>query len=266
MSTEDRLNAEGIRGRLREEARFCAERIRAYDCLASTNRTLREMARNGAEHGTTLLADRQSRGRGRLDHSFFSPAGGLYMSLLLRTDALRGEELPLITIRSALIVCDAVEEVTGKKPEIKWVNDLLLGGKKICGILAEGVTGMEGHLSAVVVGIGVNARTRQEEFPEEIRETAGSLDPEGEIPEIRNRLAAGIISRFFGEPFPERAEMMEQYRERLCMLGREIEVLPSGRKGYRAKAADVDENGNLIVEKKDGRRECMSSGEIHIRL
>lgn len=266
MSTEDRLTAEGIRGKLRAEARFCAERIRVYDCLASTNRTLREMARNGAEHGTVLLADRQSRGRGRLDHSFFSPAGGLYMSLLLRVDALREEDLPLITIRSALVVCDTVEEVTRKRPGIKWVNDLLLDGRKICGILAEGVTGTDGRMSGVVVGIGINARIRQEDFPEEIRETAGSLDPEGEIPEIRNRLAAGIIGRFFGEPFPERSEMMEKYRERLCMLGREIEVLPSGRKGYRARAVDVDENGNLIAEKKDGRRECLSSGEIHIRL
>ncbi len=266
MSTEDRLSAKEICGKLREEARFCAERIRVYDCLDSTNRTLREKARSGAEHGTTLLADRQSKGRGRLDHSFFSPAGGLYMSLLLRSDALRPEDLPLVTIRSALIVCDTVEEVTGKKPEIKWVNDLLLGGKKICGILAEGVTDMDGRMSGVVVGIGINARIRQEEFPAEIRETAGSLDPEGEIPEIRNRLAAGIISRFFGEPFPERAEMMGKYRERLCMLGREIEVLPSGGKEYRAKAADIDEYGNLIVEKKDGRRECLSSGEIHIRL
>ncbi len=266
MSTEDHLSAEGIRRRLGENARYCAERIRVYDCLASTNLTLREMARDGAEHGTALLADRQSRGRGRLDHSFLSPAGGLYMSLLLRAEETALEALPLMTVRAALIVSGAVEEVTGKKPGIKWVNDLLLDGKKICGILAEAVTGRDGQLSAVVVGIGINARIRQEDFPPEIRETAGSLDPEGGIPEIRNRLAAGIISRFFGEPFPERAELMRQYRERLCMLGREIDVLPSGREEYRARAVDIDENGNLIVEKKDGRRESLSSGEIHIRL
>ncbi len=266
MKTEDRLSPEGIRRYLGAEAREGGENILVYDCLPSTNLTAREMAKAGAAHGTAVLADRQSKGRGRLDHSFFSPEGGLYMSLLLETDRLPFDSLPLITIRSAVVVCEAVEEVTGRAPALKWVNDLLLEGRKICGILAEAITDPSGKLRYVVVGIGINARIAQADFPPEIRDTAGSLDPEGRIPDIRNRLAAGIIRRFVGEPFPGREELLEKYRRRLCMLGREITVLPSGGEPFRARALDVDENGNLITEKEDGRRESLSSGEIHIKL
>ncbi len=266
MTCKDRLSAEGIRRQLRDSARFCGDRIHVYDSLPSTNLTAREMALSGAEHGTAVLADRQSRGRGRLDHSFFSPAGGLYMSLLLRTDALPFDSLPLITIRAATVVCETVEEVTGRAPALKWVNDLLLDGRKICGILAETAMTPGGGISHIIVGIGINARIRREDFPPELRETAGSLDPEGEIPEIRNRLAAGIISRFAGEPFPEREVLLDSYRRRLCMLGRTVTVLPAGGEPFRAEALDVDGAGNLIVQKEDGRREHLSSGEIHIRL
>ncbi len=266
MRTEDRLRAEGIRENLGEAAAELGYRIFVHDCLESTNLTGREMARAGAEHGTTVLADRQERGRGRLDHSFFSPAGGLYMSVVLRTDALPPASLPLITIRTAVAVCEAVEEVSGKSPEIKWVNDLILEGRKICGILAEAVTDGEGRISHIVVGIGINARILPEDFPPEIRDIAGSLDPEGRIPRIRNRLAGGILRRLAGEPFPEQGALLEKYRSRLCMLGQEITVVPAGGEKYRARALDVAENGNLIVEKKDGRRESLSSGEIHIKL
>ncbi len=262
----DNISAEGIRRFLRGGSEKYRERIRVYPVLASTNITAKELAAAGAEHGTVILADRQTKGRGRLEHSFFSPAGGLYMSLILEPAAFAFRDVTIITAMAATAVCGTVEEITGRSPEIKWVNDLLLDGKKICGILAEGIIDPKsGGLSSVVLGIGVNARIRQEDFPEELRDIAVSLDPKGIIPDIRNRLAAGIMNRILTDNPPNQKEILDCYRRRLGMLGKTVVVLRPGCEPVPAVAEELDESGALIVRFEDDRREILSSGEIHLR-
>ncbi len=263
----DRLTVPGIRPWLTPETRPGADLIRVYDCLESTNRTAKELAVAGAGHGTVVIAEKQTGGRGRYDHSFSSPAGGLYMSLILRPEKLPFENLAFVTTWAAVAVCEAVEEVTGKKPSVKWINDLLLDGKKICGILTEGVMDFEsGSIGWIVLGIGVNVRSKPEDFAVELRPIVGSIDPEGKIPAARCRLAAGIVNRTLGEHIPTQKEILAAYRQRLGMLGKTVTVLRPGEEDFRATATDLNESGHLIVKKEDGSLMALSSGEIHIQL
>ncbi len=264
----DLLSAEGIRPLLSPSAAFCGERLEVFPELPSTNRTAKERALAGAAHGTVILADRQSAGRGRQTRSFFSPPGGLYMSVILRPDALPIARTPFVTAFAGVAVCGAVEEVTGLSPRIKWVNDLQLEGKKICGILTEAVTDFEsGGLEWIVVGIGVNIRGRREDFPEEIRDVAGSVDPEGRVPGIRNRLTAGILNRVLGEEAARatREQVLLQYKNRLSMLGRRVTVM-QGEQTWEAVAEDLDGEGRLMLRGDDGSLRALSSGEIRIRV
>ncbi len=256
-----------IRSFLSPSARFCAERMLIFSTVESTNQLAKELARKGAEHGTVLLADRQTAGRGRLSRRFSSPPGGLYMSLILEPARLPFLRTDLVTPFTGIAVCEAVTEVTGKKPGIKWVNDLLLGGKKICGILAEAVAGPESNcVDRIVVGIGVNLHARPEDFPPEIRDIAASVDPDREIPGLRNRLAAAILNRMLGSGVSmDPKDILEQYKQHLMMLGKPVTVV-QGEESFQAMAMDLDSDGHLIVKKKDGEILSLSSGEIRIRV
>ena len=263
----DLLSAQGIRPFLAPALEEEAGRIRVYPSLLSTNRTAKELALAGAEHGTVVLADHQTAGRGRLAREFFSPAGGFYMSLILKPEALPFTQTSFVTAFAGISVCEAIEEVTGKRPGIKWVNDLLLDGKKVCGILTEAVTSFEsGTLDWVVAGIGINIHTRTEEFPPELRSLAGSVDPDRQIPGIRNRLAAAILNRMLCPDSSLRQEqVLERYKARLVMLGRKITVM-QGNEAWPATALDLDGEGHLIVRKESGEILTLSSGEIRTRL
>ncbi len=263
----DLLSVQGIRPFLSPAASFCADRIHVFPSLVSTNRTAKEMALADAEHGTVVLSELQTGGRGRYDRAFFSPAGGLYMSLVLRPEYLPFSGSTLVTTFVGLAVCEAIEEVTGKHPGIKWVNDLLLDGKKICGILTEAVTDFEsGRLSWIVAGIGINIHSAPEDFPPELQNTAASVDPEREIPGIRNRLSAAILNRILGaEPFPEQSDLLERYRKRLIMLGRNVLVSRAG-ESWPAVALDLDPEGRLILQRENGDLLSLSSGEISISI
>lgn len=152
------------------------------------------MAVEGAPHGTLLLAEEQTQGRGRLGRSFHSPKGGIYMSLILRPQ-MTLTDATLITTMAALAVCQAIEELTPVRPEIKWVNDLLVDGKKICGILTEAVSDWEsGRVESVVVGVGLNFRPVS--FPEEIAGRVATLFGPEDTPTVRpSRMAGEIFHR-----------------------------------------------------------------------
>ncbi len=263
----DLLSAQGIRPYLSSAVSFCTERMQIFPQLISTNRTAKELALSGAEHGTVVIAEFQTGGRGRLDHSFFSPPGGLYMSLVLRPEFLPFSGSTLVTSFTGLAVCEAVEEVTGKSPGIKWVNDLLLDGKKICGILTEAVTDFEsGRPEWIVCGIGINIHTPTEDFPPELKHKAASVDPENAVPGIRNRLAAAILNRMLDQSaFPERDELIRRYKKRLVMLGHPVIVKRAG-ESWPAVALDLDPEGHLILRKESGETIVLSSGEISIRI
>ena len=187
------------------------------------------------------------------------------MSIVLRPEVLPFENPTTITAFAAVSVCEAIESISKKVPQIKWVNDIFIDGKKVCGILTEAVTDFEsGGLDWVVIGIGINVHTRTEEFPSELQSVATSIYPDENISGVRNKLSAEIINRILCfETTPNEAEIFEKYKKRLMILGKEITVIQNQTE-YRATAIDVDSVGHLIVKNEKGEIITLFSGEIRI--
>lgn len=221
--------------------------LTCLDVCDSTNLRLKEMCRSGDKRVQLLCADSQTNGRGRLGRSFHSPEGtGIYMSLLL---PLPKDALPL-TIRAAAAVCRAVEEVTGQTLHIKWVNDLFLRGKKVCGILAEAVENM------AVLGIGLNVKMPENGFPQV--PIAGALEAECEREMLIGRIAFHVM-RTLAE---DKNSILSFYRERMLLTGKEISFNQSGQERV-ARVLGVDDMGGLMVQTKGGT-EILRTGEVSI--
>ena len=256
------LTAEGVQARLGELARVMS--VEVTDVCVSTNLTLKARAAElPAWH--VLIARRQTGGRGRMGRSFCSPEGsGLYMSVLLRP-SLAAEDVPLITTAAAVAVCRAVEELGADRAWIKWVNDVLIHGKKVCGILTEaGFDGRSGGLDYAVLGVGVNVTEPPGGFPPEIADIAGAVFPPGRQ-DMRERLAAAFLRQFYTiyAALPDRSFTAE-YRDRSCLAGRYVNVLRDG--GAReALVLAVDGRCRLCVRYLDGTEEALFSGEVSIR-
>ena len=188
------------------------------------------------------------------------------MSLLLRPERSAAEST-MLTAAAAVAVAESVEALSGRKTEIKWVNDVLIDGKKICGILTEASVDWEsGMADYVVVGIGVNTRLPAGDFPDELRETAGAVFRDGEIPELRCRLAAAILDRLTELcDAPDSEECYRAYRDRSSVLGREINILPLGGEPIPATALDVEPDFSLRVRLSDGTEKRLNSGEVSVR-
>lgn len=232
--------------------------VKIFEEVASTNRLLKTAACT-EETGAVYLAQRQSKGRGRLGRSFFSPTGGIYLSMLLRPD---GGEVSTLTARAALAVSDAVGRVCGIYPGIKWVNDLILDGRKLGGILVEGVA-VGGAVTRAVVGVGLNVNT--ERFEGELEDKATSLLlARGERADIE-RLCAALIEELRGlmSPPEEKGEVAARYRSRCITLGREVTFTRDGRT-LRGVAEDIDECCALLVRMDDGNTERISYGEVSV--
>ena len=261
----DRLSAPGIRKYLKREYRGLP--ITVEEEIPSTNTALRALAEAGAPEGTVYLAQGQTGGRGRMGRSFYSPAGtGLYLSLLLRPVSWEPARAAQLTAAAAAAMCEAIREVTGKEPGIKWVNDLLLDGKKVCGILTEASFSMEsGVLEYAVLGLGVNVYPPEGGFPGELGEIAGAvLESPGE--DVRSRLAGEFLNRFLaGYEHPEDRSFLEVYRSRSVAVGRKITVLSGGTE-RRAIAYGVDDDCRLLVRYPDGTEQALSYGEIRITI
>lgn len=256
----DCLSEEGIR--LSLDPIFSANKIFVLDTVDSTNNYAKQRALAGGGNGEVVVANEQTAGRGRLGRSFFSPADtGIYMSFLLQP-CLPLEEAVLFTLTAAVAVCMAVEACTDKKPQIKWVNDIFLDGKKICGILTEAISDFEtGVAQSVIVGIGLNVKTEQVQFPKALRSVAASLNTPGLQ---RNYLAACEINYFLRLAGTlDRAQILREYKKRSFVLGRTIQYIKNG-VSYTAQAVDINEQGNLIVRFSDGTQDVLRSGEISI--
>ena len=258
------LQLDQMRG-LMQESSFYPE-YRFFEELDSTNTYLKREALSGLPEGTVVFCERQSAGRGRMGRSFFSPSGGgIYFSLLLRPQ-LPVEDTAMITACAAVCVCQGVQQVTGLHPEIKWVNDPQLSGKKFCGILTESVIASSKAPAFLVLGIGVNVNSDPSTFPMEVRERATSLRAQLGEAVSREAVSAAIldgIARFY-RGFPQNVpEMAEAYRSRLATLGQEVTILgdESG-KVYRCE--DIDERFGLVVS-HNGERHILRSGEVSVR-
>ena len=262
--TGDVLSAEGI-------ARFLRHRelrLRVYPTIGSTNTALKAMAAEGAEAGLALVAAQQTAGRGRMGRSFYSPPGsGLYLSLLLRPE-LPAAQAVRLTACAAVAAAEAIESLSGAETAIKWVNDIQIGGRKVCGILTEaGLDCESGRMHYVVVGVGVNLRAPEGGFPPELRGIAGAAFEGREIPALRCRLAAGILDRLLDySARPDDPALFEAYRSRSLVLGKKIDILTPGAAPVPAKALALGEDYSLLVRLEDGTLRRLSSGEVSIRV
>ena len=259
---KDILSAEKIKEKLKNPN----QNIIVLDCVDSTNTCLKSPQFADADEGTTVIAGKQTCGRGRFERRFYSPENsGIYMSILLKP-LLPACEAVLITALAAVAVCEAIEALSQSKAEIKWVNDVLINRKKVCGILPEATLDIEsGKLKRVILGIGINAYTPKDGFDSEIRDIAGAVF-ENERENLRNCLAAEIINRFFEHyTHLEQKTFLSSYIARSCVTGKQITVL-SGDSRRDAVAIEIDENCRLLVEYSDSRREYLSSGEISIKI
>lgn len=228
----------------------------------STNRVAKELAAQGAPEWTTVVAKRQTGGRGRMGRTFFSPAGNLYMSIVLRP-TVRAENVLLITTAAAAAVHDAVLELFSASPKIKWVNDLYLCGRKICGILAEAVF-TQNSLDCVILGIGVNISRPKEEMPDDIKDIYGYICECAEE-DATDALCARIYERL--KEYYDNLEAkphLSKYRKHLSLCGKEITVLQNG-KELPALSLGIDDNFRLLVKYDDGTEDALSFGEVSIK-
>lgn len=231
-------------------------KIEYFESLVSTNDTARAAAREGAPALYTVAAKRQTGGRGRMGRRFLSPLGGTYFSTVLRPTFERAR-YGAITPFAALAVHRAVKELLNVSLEIKWVNDLLLNGKKVCGILAESGEDKEG-MPFVILGIGIN--TGIEPLPKELAEIAACVPYQD-----RTRLIERILyylSTFESEI--ANGAWVEDYRLALCYLQKRVLVM-RGEDKRSAQLLDVDAEGGLLVLYTDGTREILRGGEISLR-
>lgn len=262
----DVLSEQGIRKYLGSTSDLLD--LQVYKKITSTNTVLKEMSAEGAPEFTVLVAAEQTAGRGRMNRQFYSPtATGLYLSILLRPK-MKAEEALFITTAAAVAVARVVEEISGRQAGIKWVNDVFMDGKKVCGILTEAAFDMEsGALEYAVAGIGVNVCDPESGFPDEIKDIAASVFGAQAPPaDARNQIAAGIL-RYFTEYYKNLPAhtFFDDYVSRSVVVGQDIFVLGKG-EPRPAKALAIDSNCNLRVRYGDGSEEVLSSGEISVKL
>lgn len=210
-----------------------------------------------------FLAETQTGGHGRFARPFFSPPGQIYMTLLLKANQSFAE-LPQYTILAAVAVALAIDEVTGKTCQIKWVNDIYLEEKKVCGILSEATSDFEsGQISYVTIGIGLNFHLNQTDFPTELQEKVTALFSDTEPTITRNELIQKIWQNFFEliAGLPDQS-YLEYYRRKSFVLGKVVRFTQQGQE-YTGQAVGISNHGELIVETVDGQK-VLSSGEISL--
>ena len=235
-----------------------------YSLTDSTNTQAKALAAAGAPHGTVLIAGQQTGGRGRMGRTFQSPANaGVYLSVILRPNC-EPAKLMHLTCAAGVAMVEAVEKISGIRPQVKWINDLVVGGKKLGGILTE-MSLDKGMVDYAIIGIGINCL--QTEFPPQIAELATSLSAAAGHDIPPEVLAAAMVEALWRMSlvlFREKARIMEAYKANCITLGKDIQVLrpDSVRSG---KAIDLDSDGGLLVEFSDGTRETVASGEVSVR-
>ena len=234
----------------------------------STNDYLIQLAQQGAPQGQVVISDHQTRGKGRQGRSFDSPPGaGVYFSYLFRPDTVPSDTAE-ITAWSAVAVLKAIQKVCGFEPEIKWINDLVVGDRKLCGILTElSVEAESGQIQFVIIGVGINCNESSTDFAADIQDRATSLYLQTGNKIDRAALAAELVHRFdqMVLDWPEQHDRyLEQYRHWCSTTGRRITII-RGNEQETALAERVDDSFGLVVQLNDGSRKVLNSGEVSTR-
>lgn len=267
ISRDLRYGVAGIQSLLK--TRVLGRELRFFDSIDSTNSFLKAMAHEGAPEGLVAVADEQTGGRGRLGRNWSSSRGmGVWMSVLLRP-RLHPAKVQAITPAAAVAVCRALEPFLDERPGIKWPNDVLVDGKKVCGILTE-LSAESEMVSWVVVGMGLNVNQAASDFQEDIRSRASSVSMcmKPGLTADRCILAAELLNRFeqvyrsFLESGPD--PIIKEWKEWSVTLGKKVALIGNGTETM-ADALDIGEDGRLIVRLPDGSVKGVYSGEISLR-
>ena len=235
--------------------------------VGSTNTYAKVLAAKRAPHGTVVIADHQTAGRGRMGRSFFSPKGmGLYCSVILRLP-LAPDHATHLTILAAEAARRAILEVTAVDAGIKWINDLVYDGRKLCGILTETAVSSPEKMDYAVIGVGINCDQSEEDFLPEIAETAISLRQITGQPTDRAALVAALLRHLeqaFQVLISDCSDWLEAYRAHCVTLGQDVRLIQNGQ-SRPAHANDMDDRGALLVTLEDGTQERIFSGEVSVR-
>lgn len=245
---------------------FFGSNIYYYDEIDSTNSEAKKKAENGAPHGTLVITERQTGGRGRRGKKWISPKGsGIWMSFILRPE-IQPFHASMLTLVAAMAVVSALEKTEGVECSIKWPNDIVLNGRKICGILTE-MSAEPDAVNYVVIGIGINANTT--EFDEEIQSIASSVFLETGRKIKRSQVVADFAKEFerYYEIFMQTQDMsglLTEYNSRLINAGKEVKIIDM-KNEFTGSAIGIDENGELLVKRENGYVEKIIAGEVSVR-
>ena len=236
-------------------------KIIAAEEVSSTNDVLKQMAKDGAEEGTALIALRQAAGKGQKGRSFVSLEGGLYMSLLLRP-CCPPEEALTLTPTAAIAVCKTIEALTPQKPAIKWVNDIYVDQKKVCGIVCEACTDFSSHtLKYAVIGIGINIFSPKGGFPQELAQIAGALINKEPQQDTIATFAAELLHQLHTALQMPKGKIFALYRTYSMLIGKNVIAHWNGQK-IPGVVMDIADNFELILQASDGRLLSLQSGEV----
>lgn len=267
LESPDVLSASEILSRL--STKWAGKTLYYLPITGSTNTDAKRYAEAGAPHGTTVVANMQTAGKGRRGKMWQSPEGNsIYMTIMLKPD-FTPDKASMLTLIMALSVADAIAEVTGLESGIKWPNDIVVNRKKVCGILTELNTESD-YIQYVVIGVGINVNNASaEEFPEEIRQTATSLKIESGMQMSRAILLERVLSHFEKnyDTFVSTLDLTllkDAYEKRLLNRDAEVKVLdPKGE--FTGIAKGINELGELLIEKEDGQTVSVYAGEVSVR-
>ncbi len=230
-----------------------------FESIDSTNTYAKKLAEANAKDWTLIIAKNQTAGRGRFERNFYSPTGGLYMSLIIHPE-IKLEDINFITMNAALAVCSAVKKHVNVDLGIKWVNDLFLNDKKVVGILTEAAIDFESKtFKYVVVGIGVNLKLNA--IPPELESLITDINIDENFD--KNLLVAEIVNDFYKNLSKDKKVLVDEYRSKSIVLNEE--VLISGNYNGQAKVLDITDEGELLVITQDKQELKLNSGEISLR-
>lgn len=247
--------------------KYIGKNIYIFNEVMSTNTIAKFLSMNGVGNGAVVISEKQTKARGRSGKNWESPLGGVWLSIILNPN-VNHSKIPLITLATGVAVENTLKRIGVKNAEIKWPNDILIHGKKVCGILTEAITSFN-TIESVIIGVGIDANISIENFPEELRENMTTLNDE-----IGEKVDENLLIKLFLEEFEKISEqfineeyetILKEWRKNSYTIGKIVEVHEPFSKPYDGYVLGISRDGSLVVEKIDGTLEKVISGECIIK-
>lgn len=247
--------------------KYIGKYIYIFNEVMSTNTIAKFLSMNGVGNGAVVISEKQTKARGRSGKNWESPLGGVWLSIILNPN-VNHSKIPLITLATGVAVENTLKRIGVKNAEIKWPNDILIHGKKVCGILTEAITSFN-TIESVIIGVGIDANISIENFPEELRENMTTLNDE-----IGEKVDENLLIKLFLEEFEKISEqfineeyetILKEWRKNSYTIGKIVEVHEPFSKPYDGYVLGISRDGSLVVEKIDGTLEKVISGECIIK-